>query len=145
MFSFFLPEFSPPGVVQSAGLSAPEAMVLKGDNILFLLDAYFSTIKFGITRCDSMTSFESWTRWYYPFDCSTTEGDSSLSPAQLSYLPQSSASADDIIDELDVLLTSGRLQAENRALIKSVVEPLMSDVPKAIRAAQQVSLIFIQM
>lgn len=140
VFSFFLPEFSPPGGVQVAGLVAPEAMVLQGDNVLFLLDAYFSTVKFGIVDCYKMASFESW-RHTYPFDCPSEEGDSSFSPAKLAFTPQSSASVDDMLDELDVLLTSGRLQdGGNRALIKSLVEPLMEDVTKAVRAAQQLIL-----
>lgn len=140
VFSFFLPEFQPPGGVQSAGLVSPEAQVLRGDNILFLLDAYYSTVKFGIVECHKMSSFEGWRTGGYPFDCPTTEGDTSLSPARVSYWPQSATSVDDILDELDVLLTSGRLQASNRALIKSLVEPMMGDVPKAIRAAQELIL-----
>ena len=48
---------------------------------------------------------------------------------------------DDIIDDLDILLTSGRLQGStNRALIKSILQPMMGDIPKAIRAAQQLVL-----
>lgn len=66
VFSFFLPEFPAPGVIQSAGLVAPEGMVLQGDNILSLLDSFFSTIKFGITAhtCygwgGRMSSFDAW-------------------------------------------------------------------------------------
>mmetsp|Transcript_598 Transcript_598/g.1174 ORF Transcript_598/g.1174 Transcript_598/m.1174 type:complete len:1161 (+) Transcript_598:1495-4977(+) len=139
VFSFFLPEFTPTGVVQSAGLIAPESQVLQGDNILFLLDAYFSTVKFGIAECHSMSSFGGW-KHNYPFECPSTEGDSSLSPARLSYWPQSTASVDDIIDELDILLTSGRLQDRNRALIKSIVEPMMGDESKAIRSIETLLL-----
>ena len=137
VFSFFPPEFSPPGVVQSAGLVAPESMVLSGDNILTLLDASYSTTKFGIVDCYGMNSFESW-KHRYPFDCPSEEGDTSLSPARISYTPQSIDSVDSIIDDLDLLLTSGRLQGSaNRALIKGLVEPMMGDVAKATRAAQQ--------
>lgn len=87
-----------------------------------------------------MNSFGSWTHdSNYPFNCPTTEGDYSLSPATPSYWPQSTTTVDDVIDELDVLLTSGRLSGtSNRALIKSLVEPIFaSDVAKAVRAALQ--------
>ena len=112
-------------------------MVLSGDNILTLLDASYSTTKFGIVDCYGMNSFESW-KHRYPFDCPSEEGDTSLSPARISYTPQSIDSVDSIIDDLDLLLTSGRLQGSaNRALIKGLVEPMMGDVAKATRAAQQ--------
>ena len=139
VFSFFPPEFSPPGAIEYSGLVAPEAMSLeKSDNILFLLDSYLSTIKFGIVDCYSMYSFEGW-KHHYPFVCPTEEGDTSLSPARISYEPQSIDSVDSIIDELDLLLTSGRLQGStNRALIKNIIGPIMgTDVAKAVRAAQQ--------
>lgn len=113
-------------------------MVLQSDNVLFLLEAYYTTVKFGVVDCHDMDSFSNWRN--IPFSCPTTEGDYSLSPASPSYWPQSVASVDDILDELDVLLTSGRLQSNNRAVIKSVVEPLMGDVAKAFRAAQQLIL-----
>ena len=113
-------------------------MILSGDNILHLLDASYSTTKFGIVNCGKTgLSFENW-KHYTPFDCPSDEGDTSLSPAKMSYTPQSIDSVDSIIDELDLLLTSGRLQGSaNRAVIKSIVEPMMGDVAKATRAAQQ--------
>ncbi|KAL7539583.1 hypothetical protein ACHAXR_009408 [Thalassiosira sp. AJA248-18] len=141
VFSFFLPEHTPSGSVQSAGLVSPESMVLQGDNVLHLLDAYYNTVKFGIVDCYSMSSFETW-RFINPFGCPSpaVEGDTSHSTAKLSYSPQSSTTSDDIIDELNVLLASGRLQDKNRAIIKSVIDPMMGDAAKAVRAAQQLIL-----
>lgn len=76
----------------------------------------------------------------YPFSCPDTEGDTSSSPARISYQPTSNT-LDGIIDELDLLLTAGRLQgSDNRALIRSTVEPMMGDIGKATRAAQQLIL-----
>ena len=60
VFSFFLPEFTPPGLVGTAGLVAPESMVLHGSNILGLLGSYYSTVKFGIVECHGMNSFSGW-------------------------------------------------------------------------------------
>ena len=60
VFSFFLPEFAPPGLVGTAGLVSPESMVLHGSNILGLLDSYYSAVKFGIVECHGMNSFSSW-------------------------------------------------------------------------------------
>ena len=76
----------------------------------------------------------------YPFSCPDTEGDTSSSPARISYQPTSNT-LDGIIDELDLLLTAGRLQgSDNRALIRSTVEPMMGDIAKAARAVQQLIL-----
>ena len=138
VFSFFLPEFAPNvGSVQSAGLVAPESMVLSGHNIMNLLDSTFSIVKFGITDCYK-PSFEGW-GVSQPFACADEEGDTSLSPAKPDYWPSSTTSVDHILNELDVLLTAGRLGDKNRALIKGIVEQEynMGGVAKAVRMAQQ--------
>ncbi|KAL7541246.1 hypothetical protein ACHAXR_012136 [Thalassiosira sp. AJA248-18] len=153
VFSFFLPEFQPNSqALQSAGLVAPESMVLQGDNVLTLLDSMYNTIKFGVTDTglceDHAPSFEGWRNGVGDFgfklqlphgaNCASTEGDTSLSPAAISYEPSSTASVDDILDELVVLLTAGRLSESNRNLIKSVMNQYFSsDVGKAVRIAQQ--------
>ena len=149
VFSFFLPEFAGSGILAQAGLTNPEGMVLSGDNILSLLDSFYSTVKFGITSHSCygwggrMSSFDAWDHRYM-FSCPSVEGDTSQSPAKMSYLPLSIASADTIIDDLDMLLTSGRLQgSNNRAIIKSIIEPMMSDAAKATRAAQQLGKFFL--
>jgi len=95
VFSFFLPEFAPNvGSVQSAGLVAPESMVLSGHNIMNLLDSTFSIVKFGITDCYK-PSFEGW-GVSQPFACADEEGDTSLSPAKPDYWPSSTTSVDHI-------------------------------------------------
>ena len=94
-------------------------------------------------------SFEGWRtsvgdfgfRLQPPFgrNCPNTEGDYSLSPATITWTPSSTASVDDILEELNVILTAGRLSTSNKALIKTVMEQYFSsgDVGKAVRIAQQ--------
>lgn len=48
VFSFFLPEYSPPGIIQQAGLVAPESQVLSGTKVTGLLDGLLTTVKFGL-------------------------------------------------------------------------------------------------
>lgn len=57
----------------------------------------------------------------------------------MSYWPSSVSSVDDILDELALLMTAGRLSPQNRAIIKPIVSvPFNSgDIAKAVRAAQQ--------
>ncbi|KAL7541680.1 LOW QUALITY PROTEIN: hypothetical protein ACHAXR_011131 [Thalassiosira sp. AJA248-18] len=138
VFSFFAPDFVPfTSSVQSAGLYVPEAMVLESDNVLDLHEAMFSTIKFGISTC-YQPSFEG-LRGVNPFGCASTEGDTSKSWMVPEYWPSSTATVDDILDELAILLTSGRLSDNNRAIIKPYVQAEFDggDVAKAVRAAQE--------
>jgi len=142
VFSFFLPEFSPTGVVKSAGQFAPESMVLQNDNVLELMEGMMSITKFGVVDCERVAS-TSYSRLVYKFEhvfnCPSTEGDTSHSPAIMSYWPSSTSSVDDILDELALLMTAGRLSPQNRAIIKPIVSvPFNSgDVARAVRAAQQ--------
>lgn len=142
VFNFFLPEFSPPGVVKSAGLFAPEAMVLQGDNMLDLMEGMMSIPKFGIVDCKQVAT-TTFNRIGYKFEhvfgCPTVEGDTSHSPATMSYWPSSASSVDDILDELALLMTAGRLSPQNKAIIKPIVSvPFHAgDIAKAVRAAQQ--------
>ncbi len=139
VFSFFLPEYTPNvPALQTAGLVAPESMVLSGDNLLELHEAIFGLVKFGVKNCykDSLSGYRVGLPW--GLSC-TEEGDTETAPARSTYWPPSTASVDDILDDLSVLLTSGRLTPKNRAVIKSVVEPEFNtgNVAKSIRMAQQ--------
>eukprot|EP00804_Cyclotella_cryptica_P013853 CCRYP_002403-RF/>CCRYP_002403-RF protein AED:0.04 eAED:0.04 QI:361/1/1/1/0.81/0.82/17/505/2306 len=148
VFSFFLPEFSPSGVIQTADLVAPEAMVLQSHRVIGLIDAFFSTVKIGISNCypytfdgssgDDRGGNQNWALRI----CATKEGDTSLSSAKTTYWPSSTSSASDIIDELSILLTAGRLTDDSKALIKAYVgeEIKNGDIAKAIRIAQQLIL-----
>lgn len=142
VFSFFLPEFSPPGVTQSAGISAPESMVFQGGNLLDLMEGVMSITKFGVVDCKGVsktTLSRLGYKFEHAFNCPTSEGDTSFSPATTSYWPSSTSSVDDILDELALLMTAGRLSTKSRSLIKPIVSvPFNSgDIAKAVRAAQQ--------
>ncbi len=139
VFSFFLSEYTPNvPALQTAGLVAPESMVLSGDNLLELHEGIFGLVKFGLKGCyaDSLQGYRVGLPW--TMACSE-EGDTETAPAHSTYWPPSTASVDDILDDLSMLLTSGRLTPKNRAVIKSVVEPEFTNgnVAKSIRMAQQ--------
>jgi len=139
VFSFFLPEYTPNvPALQTAGLVAPESMVLSGDNLLELHEGIFGLVKFGLKKCykDSLEGYRVGLPWSM---LCNEEGDTETAPAHSTYWPPSTASVDDIIDDLSMLLTSGRLTPKNRAVIKSVVEPEFNtgNVAKSIRMAQQ--------
>ena len=72
-------------------------------------------------------------------NCASVEGDVSLSPAIISYQPSITSSVDALIEELSMLLTSGRLSDRNRALVRNSILPYYSngDIGRATRIAQQ--------
>jgi hypothetical protein len=123
-------------------------MVLQSQRVLWLIDSLLNTVKTGITNCytytfdqarsDERGGNQNWA-WDY---CAKEEGDTSLSSARATYWPSSTASADTIINELGLLLTSDRLTEENRAIIRAHVEKEMNngDVSKAVRVAQELIL-----
>ena len=51
VFSFFQHDFQPDGAVTEASLVAPEALALAAPNIIAFLNAAFTTIELGLTRC----------------------------------------------------------------------------------------------
>ena len=138
VFNFYLVEYAHPGVIQNAGLFSPETMLYQGYRLLYFVDAMSNTVKFGINDCPRVSRFEGW-RNASPFQCTTVEGITDYSPAHFSYWPSSVESVQDILDELSLLLTGGRLGGSNMALIASLVQPIFDtgDIPKAVRAAQQ--------
>ncbi len=85
-----------------------------------------------------MPSFEGY-RTGSGLQCTTIEGNTSFSPAHFSYWPSSTNTVNDVIDELSLLLTGGRLRDSSKALIASLVQPIVDggDMARAVRAAQQ--------
>ncbi len=136
VFNFFLPEHSPAGVVSLSGLVAPESQVLSGAGVTKLLDGLLTTIKFGVTRCYQGFGTKG-------FDCPTVEGaPTDGQEAALTYSVQATSSLDGILDEMSLLLTSGRLSDQNKEIIKNTVENIYLNVDpdRAIRIAQQLIL-----
>jgi uncharacterized protein (DUF1501 family) len=136
VFSFFLPEFIPPGPVGNAELTSPEAQVLGGSRITNLLDGLFTTSKYGIVPCRGGLANVVPGR----MGCNgggDADGDFSKSFGYLTYSP-SGTTVDDVIDELALLLTASRLSDDNKAIIKAaILDEFPTDPAKAIRVAQQ--------
>ena len=132
VFSFFLPEYAPAGVIESAGLVAPESMVITGNKVTSLLNGLFSTVKFGLTDCyggfgDKLLG------------CEMEEGVTNLGAGSLTYSVANDVSLDSALDDLSLMLTAGRLGTKNRGIIRSTIESefINGDRAKAIRIGQQ--------
>mmetsp|Transcript_27130 Transcript_27130/g.41634 ORF Transcript_27130/g.41634 Transcript_27130/m.41634 type:complete len:739 (-) Transcript_27130:140-2356(-) len=134
VFSFFLPDHSPPGVVSSAGLASPEAQLLTTPKTVALMNGLYSLLKSGLTYCQYGFSTKT------PGFCSdATDGEYGASSGKLEYVPP--MNVDDALEELFGMLTAGRMTETNAAIIKNTVQAMASEDPdKAMRLAQQLTV-----
>jgi len=133
VFSFFLPEFAPAGVIDDAGLVSPESQVLDS-RLINLLNGLYSTVKFGLSMCYGGLGSKN-----LGAACPKREGVITEDALGMTmYTGESAHTIDDILDELSLLLTCSRLSLRNRNIIKSAVERFYGgDKAKGIRIAQQ--------
>jgi len=52
VFSYFFPEYSPPGVIGEAQLTSPESYVANTPKVLGLISGLFSMSKYGLVSCE---------------------------------------------------------------------------------------------
>lgn len=111
VFGFYLPEFSPSPLAE-LGLVSPQSQLATSPNILGFLNGVTSLVDNGLTWCDSgfATQANNGGR-----RCSKP---SELADGFLMYQPQSS-NATEIVQELNSVLTAGRLHQSTRdALVR---------------------------
>lgn len=132
VFSFFLPEHQPSGPVTQAALVAPEAQIMTGPRTINFLNGLTALIKHGLSHC--FGGFGVQTNQYWA-DCKTyLPGQfNGGSRGALSYSPMDSSS---ITEELAMLLTAGRLSADNREIIDKVISDEPDPIMKVIKAQQ---------
>jgi uncharacterized protein (DUF1501 family) len=119
VFGFYTPDFAPPGVVAQAALVAPEAQLLTGPATLELLNGLMSLARFGLHDCAAGLG-----KVHTSYSCSAMiagrESAASSAVASLTYeAPGSDPSL--LVQELNVLLTGGRLSAPARAVVLDAV------------------------
>ena len=136
VFSFFLSEYQPVGPVLDKGLVAPETQLFDAPKLISFVNGLFSLPQFGLTDCQWWQGFgDSRARWYitdYPdggkFGCNAAQLNNPGVPLRLRYTPPSwggatnvnNAPVSDVIDDIDLLLTGGRLHSANKAILESV-------------------------
>ena len=125
VFNFYAPDYQPPGPLSAQRLVAPEAQLNSAPLLIGYLNGVSSLIRYGLTSCasgfGSAHSHDQRVRSLRR--CSRIErGRDDPAPTAdgvLSWAPSAgaAASADAVLDELDLLLTAGRLQPDTRAAI----------------------------
>ena len=115
VFSFFQYNYQPSGAVQEAGLVAPEALLLSTPNIVSFVNNAHGLIKFGLSRENFGYSH-------------TSNAEAASKIGNLTYTPTNQATgAVEVLDELDDLLTGGRLNAHSRMIVETAYnETLLS-------------------
>ena len=110
VFSYFKPEFQPAGKVAHAGQFSPEAQVLNGPSSVNMMNTMLSYIKYGLNDC------------YGGFGRDVSHscdiGNTPDHDGNNTYAPNGAYTAKEIVDELAMLLTAGRLSDSSRALIE---------------------------
>ena len=108
-----------------ASLVAPVAKVINTPEIFNTINGFQSLIKYGLMDCyggfgyrlNSPESIKCWER---------VAGDYHGSTGFLSSTPDGNQSADAVVDDLNLLMTSGRLSTANRAIVKRAYEEVMN-------------------
>ena len=136
VFSYFKPEYAPAGKVATAGLVAPEAQIFTGPTVVNLVNGLISLMRVGLSNC-----FSGFGLHFERRDClRMLVGLERIeaAPAMLGWTPEGS-SAEEVVDELNVLLTAGRLDDFTRSYIvrEFNVEAEKGDFAGAVTLAKQ--------
>ena len=101
---YYQPDYSPDGTIGATGLVAPESELSTAPAIIGFLNGMISLIETGLTNDG------------YGFGVTNRNNPT----GQLSYEPEG-----DIVDELDLLLTGGRLNSQAKSIIKARVDGIL--------------------
>ena len=137
VFSFFLPDYTPPGAIKDASLVGPEAQVQTTPTLVGFVNGIISLVELGLTQCYG--GLGELTLWWCP--CYENQGlycntpPSNYSSGILTYTP-SSSNPQSIVDELALLLTSGRLSSSYRKTLLDTITNA-SDITTGTKTVQK--------
>jgi hypothetical protein len=114
IFSFFSPEFSPPGKISDAALTSPESQILDSAKVVGLLNGLFSLIDIGMSNCfGGLGDTNSW----YCEGYLTNTPEEMYSTGHLTFDLANSSSGEDVVNEIALLLTGGRLNSYTKTVV----------------------------
>lgn len=121
VFNFFRPEYSPPGVLSDAKLVGPEAQIFTTPKVISYMNGMISAAKYDLSNCDEGFFFN-----FRPHSCNglkTSNNNNQIrngAIATLDWIPPGGlggTTAAKVVDDLDLLLTGGRLENKARNII----------------------------
>jgi uncharacterized protein (DUF1501 family)/uncharacterized protein (DUF1800 family) len=113
VFGYYLPEYRPLGKIGNAGLVAPQVQIATSPNLMGFLNGFNSFIEWGLHICDQGFGLDIASpprRCEFPSGRTTADGG-------LAWAPEEGATIDEVIDELSLLLTAGRLHEKTRQVL----------------------------
>ena len=145
VFNFYKPDYQPAGPIARAGLFAPEAGIATGPWLLGYLNGMTSLIEQGLTSCDNGFGRTCPARYNFPTDHPNME----WSDGRVTYTKDgcpggAKCSAADVVAELDLLLTHGRLNANSTSVIVGAYQNALlstSSEAAALKVAQKLFLV----
>jgi cullin-associated NEDD8-dissociated protein 1 len=117
VFSFFLPEYQPPGKVLDNGLVAPEAELGTAPLLVGFLNGMRSMIDYGLTGCKSGYGTYN-TRPNRKCETRLDRSPNIYNTNDGTFTYASDAGVDWVLHELNTLLASGRMNDQTMAMIK---------------------------
>lgn len=121
VFGFYLPDFQPQGRITRLNQVAPELQLGTGTNWVGFLNGIASLIKHGLAPCDEGFGSSNYRR-RTKFEARCDLGRTSLKfDGKLTWTPRS-ANTNQIIEELNILLTGGRLNDHAKTVIANVYD-----------------------
>lgn len=140
VFGFYLPEYSPAGVIGDVGLVSPEAQLGTAPCMVGFLNGISSLIELGLTTCDGGFADGGWAdrfglrncRWNRPASLKRQDSD-----GVLKYTPSLNidGNVSAIVQNVDLLLTGGQMSAQNRRVLEDSYRRMLSssDAATALR------------
>ena len=122
VFNFFSPTYQPTGKIANAGLVSPEAELLSAPNTVGLFKGIHSLVDYGLTSCEGGWAPRDFANGYGGADCSSQDNARATAIGSLTLPEPAERTAQAVVDQLDLLLTGGRLSAANRAAIIESVD-----------------------
>ena len=118
VFNFFLPDYQPAGAVADAGLVSPEAQLGTTPMVLSVLNGMMRLVRDGLSSCKKGHGgiFGPANDWKTDQDCSSQAGRLRTADGHLDFAPESTSPAD-VVTELGLLLTAGRLSNHSHSLL----------------------------
>ncbi len=132
VFNFYAPDFQPQGVLRAQGLFSPEMMLGTPPNVLGFLNGVSSLIQLGLTDQHGGKGFGPRTGdgGDTPGTSRRDGGGSREANGFLAFTPHAAPTdAAAVVEELNVLLTSGRLDAHSRGVIEAAYKQRLTRPP----------------
>lgn len=140
VFNFYLPEFAPAGAITNAGLVAPESQIYTTPNLISFLNGMSALLHDGLSSCHGGFGSQVQKRQCGSFSkASGLLNRRETADGNLTYALAAATPAE-VVAELDLLLTGGRLEERTQSIVQGEYESALAsgDSPiEAMRLAQQ--------